>query len=181
MACPGIKGTFTDGWSMHQVMGFALLGIFFLSATAFADDRNKNVQAAAPSRTTTEITIHVPDPISVYQGFPMYKDARMAADAWTEMHQDGIAVSVILGPAHVELTPERIQEVLTADFSEEGFTNIAFFFEKNDVGGHVGDFHLKGNSYGDGPWGMGEFRSKVPLAVEQLIFENTELKLLLGH
>ena len=102
-----------------------------------------------------------------------YDDAELAGLIWSDRNQQGIAVSILLGPEHARLTPERIVEVLSRDFEDAGFlaANVAFFFQHNDVGGHLGFIFVGGDGYGDGPLGMSELREGAKKAVSQLRFD----------
>lgn len=71
-------------------------------------------------------------------------DASIAAGRYSETNP-GVAVAVYLGTHPQTPSPERVREVLTAEFRSHGMTDpVTFFFAQNDVAGSGASFYLDG-------------------------------------
>lgn len=84
----------------------------------------------------------------------------------------GIAVAIRLGTHSSTPKPERIREVLAADFLNAGLDGpVTFFFDQNDVPGTTAAFFYAGNV--DGPFSLGESRTELRQTVEDYNFRKS--------
>lgn len=89
----------------------------------------------------------------------LVENAGRAASTYARQNP-GVAVVVRLGTHSSTPTPERIREVLTADFQNAGLDGpVTFFFDRHNVEGTAAAFYYAGDV--DGPFSLGQSRSEV--------------------
>ncbi len=92
-----------------------------------------------------------PKPVSASVGnqsnISYSSNARLDAGFWSEANPNGAAVAVYLGNSG-DLSPIIIEPNVRRRFAQNGVTNVAFFYEQNDVPRTVFSLHQNGNGYG---------------------------------
>jgi hypothetical protein len=149
------------GETQMRLKEFALTGLFFgtmLVGSALA-------QTSTPGTRSGQASAAMP---------PLVSNARLEAGRWSILNPTGAAVAVYLGTAQ-QLAPDRIERVIRTDFAANNVTNVALFYEQNDVPGTGFSLHQNGNAFG--PYRVEEVRQAIPTVAGQvrLVMEHPEL------
>lgn len=99
---------------------------------------------------------------------PSLAEAGRMAGRYSE-ENPGIGVAVYLGTHASTPSPERVQEVLMAEFREAGMTGpVQFFFAQNDIPASGASFFLDGTM--NGPYSLTESRDQARQIVRSYNF-----------
>ncbi len=101
-------------------------------------------------------------------------NARRAAHSWSTEHPTGAAVAVYLGNSG-DLSPTLIEQSIRRGFARDNVTNVAFFYEQNDMPRTGFSLHENGNGYG--PYQAPELRDAIAVVAGQvnLVRQHPEL------
>lgn len=99
---------------------------------------------------------------------------KLQGSRWSKSHIDGVAVSVRMGTQPV-VSDDKIKEVITKDFRNNGINDLKFFFDHIDAPASGVSFHVRGGT--EGPYLIGQdLRDRIPQIAHYL--KNPEIRAL---
>jgi len=151
MALTALKDRFSG--KAAAATGFAAVLAMTPLGTATAQDAQPQQQAEF-----TQVAVNAPS----------LAEAGRLAGRYSE-ENPGIGVAVYLGTHSSTPSPERVREVLMAEFREAGMTGpVQFFFAQNDIPSSGASFFLDGAM--DGPYSLSASRDQASQVVRSYNF-----------